>query len=172
MHRQALQSLSASIHDKTNELHANEKNQVQLSSLITTLLKESRLQSNRPFTVMKKRLNFPVQTTHVMAQKQQHGLIFKAPSGSKVRAVSPGRVVFADWLNGYGYLVIIDHGWGFMTLYGNNQQLLKHKGENIAQGDVIATVGSSGDFHQQGLYFEIRQKAHVVSAMDWFQRHA
>ncbi|NDH08881.1 MAG: hypothetical protein EBY16_04585 [Gammaproteobacteria bacterium] len=172
IHHQALQHLSTSIDANTNELHTNEKNQVQLRQLLTILLKENRLQSNRPFTVMKKRLNYPVQTANIMAQKAQNGLIFKAPLGTKVHAVSPGRVVFADWLNGYGYLVIVDHGWGFMTLYANNQNLLKHKGENIAQGDVIATVGSSGAFHQQGLYFEIRQKARVVSAMDWFQRHA
>lgn len=171
LHHQALEHISASINTKTNELHATEKNQTELRHLLTLLLKENRLQSHRPFTVMKKHLNYPIQTSNTLAQKSQNGLIFKAPTGTKVHAVSAGRVVFADWLNGYGYLVIVDHGWGFMTLYGNNQSLLKQKGENVHQGEVIASVGESGTFHQQGLYFEIRQKAHVISAIDWFQRH-
>lgn len=171
-HQQALQNLSASIIAKTGELHANQKNQAELRKLLTLLLKENQLQSKRPFTVMKKRLNYPIQMPNTLAQKSQNGLIFKAPLGTKVHAVSPGRIVFADWLNGYGYLVIIDHGWGFMTLYGNNQSLLKHKGDNVKQGEVIASVGESGAFHQQGLYFEIRQKARVISAADWFQKHA
>jgi len=171
-HAQALAQVNATINAQTSALQANQKNQIELKNLITLLLKENRLQSKRPFTVMKKRLNYPVHTSNTLAQKTQNGVIFKAPLGTQVHAVSPGRVVFADWLNGYGYLVIIDHGWGFMTLYGNNQALIKHKGDNVRQGEVIASVGESGAFHQQGLYFEIRQKAKVVSALDWFHRHA
>lgn len=167
-----LQKVSQEIVLNTEQMKNLEKNQAQLKQLIQTLLKENQIHANRPFTVMRKRLNYPIDATHPQIIKSQNGIIFLASAEAPVHAVSTGKIVFADWLNGYGYLVIIDHGLGFMTLYGNNQQLLKHKGEYVHQGDVIASVGKSGTFHQTGLYFEIRQKARVVSALNWFQKRA
>lgn len=167
-----LQHVSQEIEYNAEQMKSLEKNQAQLKQLIQTLLNESQIHANRPFTVMRKRLNYPIDASHPQIVKSQNGIIFLSPVQAPVHAVSTGKVVFADWLNGYGYLVIIDHGQGFMTLYGNNQQLLKHKGEFVHQGDVIANVGKSGAFHQTGLYFEIRQKARVVSALSWFQKRA
>lgn len=168
-HSLALQKINNKILDHTQQLHVIEENQAKLKQLIQHLLKENHLQSSRPFTVMKQRLNYPVHTTPTVTRKEQNGLIFQAPKNAPVYAVSGGRIVFSDWLNGYGYLVIIDHGWGFMTLYGNNETLLAHKGQTVHQGEQIASVGKSGQFHQVGLYFEIRQKAKVVAAQSWFQ---
>jgi septal ring factor EnvC (AmiA/AmiB activator) len=167
-----LEQVQTEIIKDTAQLKTIEKNQAQLKLLIEHLLKENRLQSNRSFTVMRNKLNYPVNIDHPIISHSQNGIIFHAPEHTKVHAVSNGKVVFADWLNGYGYLVIIDHGRGFMTLYGNNQTLLKHKGDNVHLGDDIATVGKSGTFKQTGLYFEIRQKARVVSALNWFQKKA
>ena len=169
---QKLQQVSQEIIQNTEQIKNLEKNQAQLKQLIQTLLKENQIHANRPFTVMRKRLNYPVDIAHPNIIKSQNGIIFVTPAQTQVHAVSTGKVVFADWLNGYGYLVILDHGLGFMTLYGNNEQVLKHKGEYVRQGDVIASVGKSGAFHQTGLYFEIRQKARVVSALNWFQKRA
>lgn len=169
---QKLQQVSQEIIQNTEQMKNLEKNQAQLKQLIQTLLQENQIHANRPFTVMRKRLNYPVDIAHPLILKSQNGIIFVTPSQTKVHAVSTGKVVFADWLNGYGYLVILDHGLGFMTLYGNNEQILKHKGEYVRQGDIIASVGKSGAFHQTGLYFEIRQKARVVSALNWFQKRA
>ena len=78
-----------------------------------------------------------------------------------------GRVVFADWLAGMGLLVIVDHGDGFMTLYGYNETTLKSAGDWVAPGDVIATVGDSGGQQQTGLYFEVRQGTTPVNPRTW-----
>lgn len=169
---QKLQHVSQEIIQNTKQIKNLEKNQAQLKQLIQTLLKENQIHANRPFTLMRNRLNYPVDIAHPLILKSQNGIIFVTPTQTKVHAVSTGKVVFADWLNGYGYLVILDHGLGFMTLYGNNEQILIRKGEYVRQGDIIASVGKSGAFHQTGLYFEIRQKAHVVSALNWFQKRA
>lgn len=169
-HQQKLKFISQKINEKTTELHQAEKAQDDLKKLMQSLLKNNTLQSHRSFSVMRRKLNFPLTNHHYKSQKVQNGIIFVAENGMAVHAVSAGKVVFADWLNGYGYLTIIDHGWGFMTLYGNNQNLVKHKGDIVKEGDVIAKVGSSGSFHQTGLYFEIRQRAHVISASSWFKQ--
>jgi murein hydrolase activator len=167
-----LGSVQSEIAQDTAQLQTIEKNQAQLKTLIQQLLKENQLQSTRSFTLMKNKLKYPVNLQHPLITHSQNGIIFHAPENTKVHAVANGKVVFADWLNGYGYLVIVDHGWGFMTLYGNNHQLLRHKGDNVHLGDEIATVGKSGAFKQTGLYFEIRQKARVVSALNWFRQKA
>ena len=73
-----------------------------------------------------------------------------------MHAVAAGRVVFADWMRGFGNLMIIDHGQGYLTIYGNNESLLKQVGDTVAAGDVVATVGNSGGNPESGLYFEIR----------------
>ncbi len=99
-----------------------------------------------------------------------NGVVFAAPRGREVRAVYHGRVVFADWLAGMGLLVIIDHGEGFMTLYGYNETILKSGGEWVAPGDVIATVGDSGGQQQASLYFEIRQGTRPVDPRRWITR--
>jgi len=84
-----------------------------------------------------------------------------------VRAVARGRVAFADWLRGFGLLIIIDHGGGYMSLYGHNQSLYKDSGETVAAGDTIAGAGASGGQAQNGVYFEIRQKGQPVDPLAW-----
>lgn len=169
----ALQDLNQDISQKKSQLLVAVKNQAALKKLIQQLLKNNQLQSSRPFSVMKQKLKFPVSSPYQTFTKVQNGVLFKTPENTQVFAVSPGKVVFSDWLNGYGYLVIVDHGWGFMTLYGNNHALIKHQGDLVAQGDILATTGHSGTFHQTGLYFEIRQRAKVVAAQEWFKyRHS
>ncbi|MEK7737457.1 MAG: peptidoglycan DD-metalloendopeptidase family protein, partial [Pseudomonadota bacterium] len=87
--------------------------------------------------------------------------------GSEVKAVAPGRVVFADWLRGFGNLVIIDHGDAFLSVYGNNQSLFRQLGESVKSGDVIAAVGNSGGNPESGLYFELRQQGQTVDPLKW-----
>ena len=95
------------------------------------------------------------------------GVTFFAKEGAPVLAVHSGKVVFSDWLNGYGLLLILDHGDGFMTLYANNEALFKQKGDSVTQGDQIATVGHSGGIKQNGLYFEVRQRGKAISPLAW-----
>lgn len=95
------------------------------------------------------------------------GVLIEADEGSEVRAVHHGRVVYADWLRGFGLLLVIDHGDGYMTLYGHNQALLKEVGEWIATGEVIALTGASGGSGNRGLYFALRYQGKPLDPELW-----
>ena len=93
--------------------------------------------------------------------------MISAGSGTQVHAVHGGRVVFADWLRGAGQLVILDHGNGYLSLYGHNQTLLKSAGDIVKAGDVISTVGNSGGQATPALYFAIRQQGRPSDPAQW-----
>jgi len=95
------------------------------------------------------------------------GIFIRARSGQDVKAVAPGRVVFSEWLRGFGNLVIVDHGGGYMTLYGNNEALFKQPGDPVRAGDVIASVGASGGQEASGLYFEMRHEGKPIDPLPW-----
>lgn len=95
------------------------------------------------------------------------GVLISASAGSQVRAVHGGRVVFADWLRGAGLLVILDHGNGYLSLYGHNQSLLKDAGDLVKAGEPIATVGNSGGQDTPALYFAIRQQGRASDPVQW-----
>lgn len=95
------------------------------------------------------------------------GLFIAAKPGEDVRAVAGGRVVYADWLRGFGNLLIIDHGDNYMTLYANAEALLKQVGDMIRGGEAIATVGNSGGNAESGLYFEMRHEGKPFDPLDW-----
>ncbi|NMG44503.1 peptidoglycan DD-metalloendopeptidase family protein [Aromatoleum toluvorans] len=97
------------------------------------------------------------------------GVFIRAAGGTQVRAVAAGEVVFSDWLRGYGNLIIVDHGGDYLTIYGNNDALLKQLGDNIAGGDAIASVGTSGGGSDSGLYFEIRHRGQPLDPLKWVQ---
>ena len=82
-------------------------------------------------------------------------------------AVAAGRVVFADWLRGFANLLVLSHGQGFPTIYGNNQSVVKRAGDAVRGGEVVATVGATGGVDESGLYFEIRQQGRPVDPMAW-----
>ncbi|WP_126443976.1 murein hydrolase activator EnvC family protein [Sulfuricystis multivorans] len=95
------------------------------------------------------------------------GLFIRAPEGTDVRAVADGVVVFADWLRGYGNLLIIDHDDGFLSIYGNNQTLLAEVGQKVSAGKPVATVGASGGLPESGLYFELRHRGQAFDPGKW-----
>ena len=95
------------------------------------------------------------------------GLFIRAASGSEVKAVAGGRVVFADWMRGFGNLLILDHGDGYLSIYGNNDSLLRQVGQSVRGGETIASVGNSGGNPESGLYFEIRHQGQPVDPMKW-----
>ncbi|HKJ75982.1 MAG TPA: peptidoglycan DD-metalloendopeptidase family protein, partial [Gammaproteobacteria bacterium] len=95
------------------------------------------------------------------------GVVIRAEAGKEVAAVSHGRVAFAEWMRGYGMLLIVDHGDGFMSLYGHNQSLLKEAGDWVQAGEPVAIVGSSGGRSRDGLYFEIRKGGRPVNPVRW-----
>ena len=97
------------------------------------------------------------------------GVLLAGAQGTPVRAVYHGRVVYADWLSGLGLLTIIDHGDGYLSLYGHNERLYKEVGERVTAGDTIATLGDSGGRPRPELYFEIRKGGRPVDPRPWFK---
>lgn len=95
------------------------------------------------------------------------GVFIRAATGTDVRAVAGGEIVFSDWLRGYGNLIIIDHGGDYLSIYGNNDALLGDVGEEVGGGDTIARVGSEGGGGESGLYFEIRHQGQPQDPMKW-----
>jgi septal ring factor EnvC (AmiA/AmiB activator) len=127
---------------------------------------------------LKGRLTWPIAGTllHDFGQPRAtgrlkwNGVVLAAPRGREIRAVYHGRVIFADWLAGMGLLVIVDHGGGYMSLYGYSETTLKIAGDWVAPGDVIATVGDSGGQTRSGLYFEIRQGTKPLNPRSWVSK--
>ncbi|QTF56785.1 murein hydrolase activator EnvC family protein [Stutzerimonas frequens] len=129
-----------------------------------------------PFAQAKGKLPWPVDGRLVArygtprggdARTKWDGVLIGASAGTQVRAVHGGRVVFADWLRGAGLLVILDHGNGYLSLYGHNQSLLRDAGEIVKAGDPIATVGTSGGQETAALYFAIRQQGRPSDPAQW-----
>jgi len=131
--------------------------------------------SRTAFADLKGRLAWPVKGrvrrlfghTKPYSDLRWQGIVIEAPNGREVRAVSGGRVAFADWLRGLGNLIIIDHGNSYLSLYGHNESLYKSAGEWVEAGDVIASIGSSGGQQQPGLYFEIRKNGKPQNPTRW-----
>ncbi|WP_372870606.1 murein hydrolase activator EnvC [Shewanella sp.] len=98
------------------------------------------------------------------------GVLLSAPEGQDIKAISDGKVIYADWLKGFGMVLVLDHGNGYMSLYGHAQALLKGPGDSVSSGDTIALVGRSGGQTQPGLYFEIRHKGQAVDPANYCRR--
>ena len=98
------------------------------------------------------------------------GILIGGGQGASVSAIADGDVVFADWLEGFGNVLVIDHGNGYLSLYGNNASLLKSSGDSVRRGETIAQVGNSGGQPQSGLYFEIRWQGKPVNPSSWLGR--
>ena len=133
---------------------------------------------HRPFGQLKGALTWPSSGPLIVrynsmrksSKLRWQGVMIKAKEGAPVKAISHGRVAFADWLRGYGLLLIIDHGDGYMSLYGHNQSLYKETGDWVEGGEQVATVGNSGGFDKVALYFEIRQNGRPTNPGRWCKR--
>ena len=127
------------------------------------------------FSALRGSLRLPVRgelagrfgTPHPEGGISAKGLFIRAPEGEPVRAVGAGRVVFSDWMRGFGNLLIVDHGEAFLSIYGNNESLLKQTGDTVNLGDTLATVGHSGGNEQTGLYFELRHLGRAFDPLRW-----
>ncbi len=131
--------------------------------------------SDQPFSRLKGSLRLPVAgelMNHFGAPREGggvswKGLFIRAAQGSAVKAIAAGQVVFSEWLRGFGNLIIVDHGEGYMSLYSNNESLYKQVGERVQPGDAIASVGNSGGQPDTGLYFEMRHQSRPVNPLLW-----
>jgi len=114
---------------------------------------------------------------HAEGKLKSRGLLIRARADTDVYAISKGRVAFADWLRGFGLLLILDHGDGYMSLYGHNRSLFKEVGEWVEAGEAITAVGNSGGQAQAALYLELRKDGRPFNPAPWFagtpsERHA
>ena len=133
--------------------------------------------SDQPFSRLKGSLRLPVAgelMNRFGAPREDGGLSWKglfirAAQGSPVKVIAAGQVVFSEWLRGFGNIIIIDHGEGYMSLYSNNESLYKQVGERVQPGDAIAAVGNSGGQPEPGLYFEMRHQSRPVNPLLWMK---
>jgi septal ring factor EnvC (AmiA/AmiB activator) len=101
------------------------------------------------------------------AGTEAKGVFIRAPEGQPVRAIAGGQVVYADWMRGFGNLLIVDHGESYLSIYANNESLLKQMGDAVAPGEPVATTGSSGGNEETGLYFEMRHLGRAFDPLSW-----
>ena len=178
LRREVLIGLDAEIKSSADEIHQLSQEAQRLGELFADL-GNSRLalpvESAGGISDVVGELAWPVSGTIVNDFGQQraggelswNGVVVGAPGGTPIRAIYHGQVVYADWLPGNGLLVIVDHGGGYMSLYGHNEAILKTSGDWVASGEVIAYVGDSGGQSQTALYFEIRRDGEPIDPHPW-----
>jgi murein hydrolase activator len=180
--RVILAGLQATLKDKSAELSVMEQDEQRLQQLVKSL--QQALIDNpaaggryKSLHELKGKLRWPVAgkivrrygSAQAAGKISSRGVQIASEAGADVHAIARGRVVFADWLRGFGLLLIIDHGGGYMSLYGHNSSLYKEVGEGVDGGEVIAAVGSSGGLSLPGLYLELRKKGQPFDPGDWFK---
>jgi murein hydrolase activator len=156
-------------HDTGQDSPSNNEGEPQEEPLHATLNIESFPRLTGNFVDLKGKLPLPVRgkISSMANDAAWKGVLIGAKEGAEIRAITAGQIVYAGLLKGYGLLVIVEHDNRFMTLYAFNQSLIKHKGDKVQAGDVIATVGQSGGRNKPGLYFEIRHNGKPVDPLLW-----
>jgi septal ring factor EnvC (AmiA/AmiB activator) len=185
-----LTRVSRDVQRQRREIGTLKRDETRLARLVASLAKlmrsqpSPRLRNERVpqsssaesmFLELKGKLRLPVRgelANRFGSPRADGGLVWKglfiaARPGEEVRAVADGRVVFADWLRGFGNLLIVDHGDAYMSLYGNNESLYKRVGDSIRGGEPVAAVGASGGNTDSGLYFELRHQGRPLDPLDW-----
>jgi murein hydrolase activator len=179
---QALAAINAQIKNRNDSLERLKRDAATLEKLVADLRRALRdtappPAAGQPFERVQGRLPWPV-AGRVVARFGQarggglkwNGVMIATDRGTEVRAPYAGRIVYADWLPGLGLLTVIDHGGGYMTLYGHNDQLFRSVGDLVAAGDVIASVGDSGGQARPELYLEVRKGTVAQDPHRWFRR--
>lgn len=174
--------LESYIVDQDKQLQLLQRNEKELANLLNKLEEEQTAiqvyERLTPFNTLKGKLKWPVKgnlisrfgTERKGGKLRWHGVKIAASQGEDVHAVSTGKVIFADWFRNLGLLMIVDHGDGYMSLYGNNEILLKKPGDIVNTGEVIARVGDTGGQGRTGLYFEIRKQGNPLNPGIWCRK--
>ncbi len=178
--KQLLKRINKEIKSQGRQLAGLKEDEQRLMRLLEELARRPQAENaeRTPFAKLRGKLQWPTKgrisarfgDRRPVGALRWQGMLIDAPEGREVQAISHGRVAFADWLRGFGLLIIIDHGDGFMSLYGHNQSLFKETGEWVETGESIASVGASGGQSEASLYFEIRQDGHPVNPQRWCRR--
>jgi len=178
--RVLLAQLNERVRDRSQEVDRLKRDEERMARLVRELRSAlartpAEPPAGKPSTDQRGRWRLPVQgrlTARFGAPKEigdlrWRGIFLAAPEGQEVKAVTRGRVAYADWLRGFGLLVVLDHGGGLMSLYGHNQSLYKGVGDRVEAGEAIAASGNTGGPAQPGLYFEIREHGEPRNPLDW-----
>ena len=180
--QQVLKQLQRQITDHDNELASLKRNVLDLEKLISGLKDAladipADLGNRKSFAARKGKFRWPTKGRLLAKFGSQRdadvnwdGVYIGAKEGRNVKAIAYGRVAFADWLRGFGLLIIIDHGNGYMSLYGHNQSLFKEVGEWVEAGEQIASVGFSGGQKKSGIYFGLRRNGKPLNPASWCKR--
>lgn len=177
-----LTKINRQFSSKRKQLSRFKASETRLKSLVSSLEETVEdyfpyeKQEGKSFAKLKRKLPWPIIGKIVQkfgakrSDSRWDGVLIEAKEGEEIKAVSKGRIVYADWLRGYGLLTIIDHSDGYMTLYAFNQNLYKVVGDLVKVGSVIATVGQSGGQVDAGLYFGVRKKGKPVDPVKWCRK--
>lgn len=182
----AVNSLNSNVTSEKQKLASLEGNAKQLKDLIEKLRAALAdipvVDKGEGFNKSQGKLYWPVvgKPSNKFGQKRNsarnsmnwQGVFIPSREGNNVRSIYHGRVAFAEWMRGLGLLIIIDHGEGYMSLYGHNQSLFKEVGEWVNAGEKVATVGNSGGYNKPGLYFEIRKQGNPMNPAKWCAKAA
>lgn len=172
-----LAQLDRRIHTKEQKLQQLRDNEKRLAGLIQNLQQQlkDKLFAGKSFKQLNGKLLWPTKgkVRHKFGARRNYGnltwrgVLISGKEGQDIQAVAPGRVVFSDWLKGYGLTLILDHGKGYMSIYGHNESLYRVAGDQVSARDVVASLGRSGGNDHQGLYFEIRHKGKPMNPARW-----
>jgi len=179
--QRTLAELKKEIDKESNKLERKQQEAVKLQQLITQLNQRLKSADKDPkgFRKQKGKLKWPTagKLIHQFNQKRSEngqlrwqGVVMRGTQGQAVNAVFSGQVVYSDWMTGFGNLLMIDHGGGYLSLYGHNQALLKSAGDSVNKGEQIATLGNSGGELEDALYFEIRHHNKPINPSSWCHR--
>ncbi len=172
-----LGKIALQLKQQRREIGRLQRNENHLSQLVEKLAHVLPGTGSTPFQSLKGRLAMPVKgkvrnkfgTRRPESTLAWTGWFVRAAANQPVKAVAGGRVVYADWLRGFGNLLIIDHGQGYLSLYGNNETLYKQAGDTLRAGDTVAAVGNSGGNEDSGLYFELRFEGKPFDPDKWIK---
>jgi len=173
--QKVLAQLNQQVESQEQKLKRLKADAKQLQDVLERIAKKPPAAVSQNFAGMRGKLPWPVSgpllakfgQSRNLGELKWDGVLIGAKEGSHVKAIADGKVVFADWLRGYGLLLIIDHGQGYLSLYGHNQAIHKELGEPVAANEIIASVGNSGGYPKAGLYFEIRKQGNPTNPVRW-----
>lgn len=175
--RRVLARVAVEVRKSRSEIKVLRADEARLARLVEELgrVVAARVESGAAFSRLRGQLRLPVRgeltgrfgAPRGASGSEAKGVFIRAPEGQPVRAIASGQVVYADWMRGFGNLLILDHGEAYLSIYANNESLLKQVGDVVAPGEVIATTGASGGNEETGLYFELRHLGRAFDPLRW-----
>ncbi len=175
LRQQLITQLGLQTESKQAQIESLLANQKTLQDTVIRLKQREFFTTDQSFDQLKTKLMWPVKGNFVssygslldVGTQRSNGVLIQTPMGSPVHAIYSGKIIFADWLRGFGLLVIINHGHQYLSLYARNQAIYAKTGQYVRTGDVISSSGNSGGYQKPGLYFEIREKGLAVNPKIW-----